>query len=195
MSRRVFVTVTRGMTDKTAVCVFPWEIDVLALVHGQEIKEVSIDEMVSMAGAVKVEKMKLKKLPELKQDYAPDLRAQLEAMCYVSPEEDPCNDPAAEYNRLAEKYGMDKEVPFPCVTRVYGEFSSGAFAARLREHADDRAPKPAHLGEPDEELVKAPADMSREELRAALRARGIPFKVTESQAVLAARLETAMEPA
>jgi hypothetical protein len=28
------------------------------------------------------------------------------------PDEDPANDPAAEYNRLAEKYGMDKDVPF-----------------------------------------------------------------------------------
>lgn len=192
MSRRVFVTVTRGMTDKTAVCVFPWEIDVLALVHGQEIKEVSIDDMVSMQGAVKIEKQKLKKLPELKQDYAPDLRAQLEAMCYVDPDEDPCNDPAAEYNRLAEKYGMDKEVPFACVTRVYGEFSSGAFTAKLKEHAEERGPKPAHLGA--EEGVE-PADMSREQLRAELSARGIQWKVTEGKAALVAKLEAALETA
>lgn len=192
MSRRVFVTVTRGMTDKTAVCVFPWEIDVLSLVHGQEIKEVSIEEMCSMQGAVKVEKQKLKKLPELKQEYAPDLRAQLEAMCYVDPDEDPANDPAAEYNRLVEKYGMDKDVPFPCVTRVYGEFSSGAFAAKLKEHAEESLPKPKHVGGEDS---VAPADMTRDELRAKLKELGIPFKATDGQAALAAALEAALAPA
>lgn len=194
MSRRVFVNVTRGMTDKTAVCVFPWEIDVLALVHGQEVKEVSIDDMVRMDGAVKVEKQKLKKLAQLKQTYAPDQRAQLEAMCYVAPDEDPAHDPAAEYNRLAEKYGMDKDVPFPCVTRVYGEFSSGAFTAKLKEHAEDRADKPAHLAA-EEEGSKAPSDMSREELRAQLKEMGIGFKVTESRDALAAKLEAALETA
>jgi hypothetical protein len=192
LSRRVFVTVTRGMTDKTAVCVFPWEIDVLALVHGQEIKEVSLDEMCSMQGAVKVEKQKLKKLPELNQTYGPDLRAQLQAMCYVDPDEDPCKDPAAEYSRLAEKYGMDKDVPFPCVTRVYGEFSSGAFTAKLKEHADDSAEKPEHMGAGDE---PNPADMSREQLRAALTSRGIKWKATEGRDALAAKLEEALAPA
>jgi hypothetical protein len=192
LSRRVFVTVDRGMTDKTSVCVYPWEIDVLMLVHGGAVKEISIDEMLHLDGAVKVEKQKLKKLAELKQTYAPDPRAQLEAMCYVDPDEDPCNDPAAEYNRLAEKYGMDKEVPFPCVTRVYGEFTSGAFAAKLKQYADERVERPAHLGE---EESKSPADMSREELRAQLKQMGIAFKVTESRDALAAKLEAALETA
>lgn len=182
--------------DKTAICIFPWEMDVLQLVHGQEINEVSIDEMVSMNGAVKVEKQKLKKLPELNQDYAPDMRAQLEAMCYVDPDEDPANDPASEYNRLIGTYGMDKDFPVPCVERVYGQYTGPkcAFAAKLREHADDRAPKPAHLKAEDGEAA-SPADMSRQELRVALKQRGIAFKATEGRDALAAKLEAVLEPA
>lgn len=188
MSRRIFVTVTRGMTDKTSVCIFPWEIDVLALVHGQEIKETSIDDMASMQGAVKVEKTKFKH----SKDGGPDLRAQLEAMCYVDPEDDPCNDPAAEYNRLGEKYGMDKEFPVACVERVYGRFESGAFTAKLQEFAEERIEKPAHL---NVEESKSPADMSRDELRAQLKEMGIAFKATEGRDALAAKLEAALETA
>lgn len=199
MSRRVFVTVTRGMTDKTAVCVFPWEIDLLSLVHGQEIQEVSIDQMCDMQGAVKIEKQRLKHTKM----HPPSLREQLEAMVYVSPEDDPCNDLAAEYNRLGEKYGMDKEFPMPIVERIFGQFTSGAFEAKLKEYAKDRAPKPAFLtnaedaeateyGAPQE---KEPSSMSREELRAALRTRGIAFKAVEGRAELAEKLEAALAPA
>lgn len=191
MSRRVFVTVSRGMTDKTAVCVFPWELDVLALVHGQEIKEVSIDAMCNMDGAVKIEKHKLKHAKV----QPPELRHQLEIMAYVEPDQDPANDPAAEYNRMIEKYGMDKELPIPCVTRVYGEFSSGAFVARLKEHARERMPRPAALKAADEGLGKAPDQMSIGELRDALHERGVKWKVTESKADLIAKLEANLAPA
>lgn len=146
MSRRVFVRVRRGPMDNTAICIYPWEMDILHLVHGQEISEVSIDEMVNQKeGVVKVEKQKLKKLPNLKASYAPDLRGQLEMMAYVDPEEDPANDPQGEYNRLADRYGMDKELPIACVARVYGEFSSGAFTAKVKSFAKDRQPKPEAL--------------------------------------------------
>ena len=185
MSRRVFVTVSRGMTDKTAVCVFPWEIDILSLVHGQEIKEVSIDQMSDMQGAVKVEKHKLKH----SKVQPPELRHQLEIMAYVEPDEDPANDPAAEYSRMVDKYGMDKELPIPCVARVYGEFSSGAFTAKLKEHARESLPKPAALKAADEGLGKAPDQMTVKELRDALTEREVPWKVTETKAQLIEKLE------
>lgn len=152
MSRRLFVRVRRGPMDNTAVCVFPWEVAILQLIHQQDVDEVSIEQMANQKeGVVKVEKLKLKHsdLP------APDIRSQLEAMVYVEPDEDPANDPATEYNRLVEKYGMDKDVPFPCVSRIYGEMSSGAFEAKLREHAKDRAPRPKHLT-PIEKQVDKP---------------------------------------
>jgi hypothetical protein len=196
VSRRIFVTVRRGMTDATAACVFPWELDILSLVHGQEIKEVPIEEMANQKdGVVKVERQKLKKLPNLKAKYAPDLRHQLEAMCYVDPDEDPALDPVSEYDRLAMKYGMDKDLPIACVTRVYGEFSSGAFEAKLKQYAKDSMEKPVGLRATDEGLEKAPDLMTIKELRDALKDRGVEWKVTESKADLVAKLEDNLAPA
>lgn len=188
MSRRVFVTVSRGMTDKTAVCVFPWELDILSLVHGHEIKEVSIEEMTRMEGAVKVEKQKMKH----SKVQPPELRHQLEIMSYVDPDEDPANDPAGEYERMVNKYGMDKDLPIACVTRVFGEFSSGAFAAKLKEHAEDSVPKPAALKAAEEGLDKAPDQMSVKELRDALTEREVPWKVTENKQALVEKLEVVL---
>lgn len=181
MSRRVFVTVNRGMTDSTSVCVFPWEVDILKLVHGDGVEEVTIDKMCEIKGAVRVEKLKQKHSNVA----PPSLREQLEAMTYVDPEQDPANDPAAEFERLAVKYGMDKEMPMSCVERVYGQFTSGAFESKLKQFAKDRAPAPAVQGAEDGEEL---ASLTREELREACRERGIPFKATESAEALRAKL-------
>lgn len=189
MSRRIFVNVTRGMTDKTAVCIYPWEVKLLEMVHGQEIREVSIDEMSSHGdGVIKVERQKLKhtKVP------APDLRAQFEIMAYVDPEDDPANDPAGEYNRLVDKYGMDKDLPIPVVTRVYGEFSGGGFERMLKEHVRDRMPKPKALKAADEGLDKEPKDMTAAELRAALDERGITWSAADNKSALIEKLEGAL---
>jgi hypothetical protein len=186
VSRRVFVTVRRGPMDNTPICIFPWEIDLLSHIHLQEVKEVSIDEMANQKeGVLKVEKLKLKhtKLP------APDLRSQLEMMAYVDPEDDPVNDASAEYGRLVDKYGMDKDLPMPVVTRIYGEFSSGAFEAKLKQYAKDRQPMPTALKAHDEGLNKSPNQMSVKELRDALNERSVPWKVTEGKAALVEKLE------
>jgi len=182
----VFAIIGRGMTDKTAVCVFPWELAILQLVHQQEVVEVPIDDMCKMKdGVVKIEKQKQKHSKVL----PPDLRSQYEIMAYVDPEEDPANDPTGEYERMVNKFGMDKELPIPCVARVYGEFTSGAFTAALKEHAHDRQPKPAHLKATDEGLGKAPDQMSVKELRDALTEREVPWKVTQTKAQLIEKLE------
>jgi hypothetical protein len=54
-------------------------------------------------GVVKKEKVKFK----YDGRPGPDLRQQLEVMAYVDPEDDPALDPAGEYSRLVDKYGMD----------------------------------------------------------------------------------------
>jgi hypothetical protein len=191
VSRRVFVTVERGMTDRTAVCVFPWEVPILQLVHGGAVKEVSIDELCKQEGVIKVEKLKLKHT----EHPAPDLRAQYEIMAYVDPEEDPARDPDGEYERMANKYGMDKELPISCVARIYGEPTSGAFKKLLEEHRDDVAEKPTALKAADEGLGKAPNQMTVKELREALRERGIEWKVSDGKAALVEKLEANLAPA
>lgn len=162
---RVFVTVDRGMTDKTSVCIFPWEKAILEQIHGGGVEEVSIDEMCDLKGAVKVEKVKHVRAMEgdAKPEAGLTLREQLEAMARVSPDEDPTQDPEGEYSRLIDKYGQDKEVPLPVVTRVYGEYISGAFAAALKA-----ARESAGTSKPIDE-------MNINELRAALRADKIEF--------------------
>jgi hypothetical protein len=142
VSRRVFVNVRRGPMDNTAVCVFPWEIDILQHIHMQEVKEVSIDEMANQKdGVVKVEKLKLKhtKLP------APDLRSQLEMMAYVDPKTTRQR-PGGRVQRLADKYGMDKDLPMPVrvahLRRIQlGRLRGEAEAVRQGPPADARALK------------------------------------------------------
>lgn len=168
MSRRIFVKVNRGMTDATAVCIFPWEREILQLVHGQDCEEVTIEQMCSMKDVVKVEKMKLNHATQ----FAPNLRDQLIIMSTVDPEVDPALDPQTEYGRMIEKYGMDKELPIPCVTRIYGEFSSGTFSAKLKTHLDDQAPS------------ISVETMTVAEMRDELKRRGVRFPPEANKTVL-----------
>jgi len=135
VTQRVFAQVTRGMTDKTAVCVYPWEVRLLEAVHGQGVEVVSIDQMCDMGKTVRVENVKLNHTDH----QAPSLRQQLIDMACVDPDSDPARDPESEYGRMAEKYGMDKEVPLPVVTRLYGESSpGGAWEKEVRRLAKEK---------------------------------------------------------
>lgn len=185
MSRRVFAVIGRGMTDKTAVCVYPWELPILALIHGDAVEEKTIDELCDLKGPVKVEKQKLKHAKV----QPPGLREQYEIMAYVDPEEDPANDPGTEYDRMVGKYGMDKEFPMPVVERIFGQFSTGNFERLLKEHLDDRQEKPSALKARDEGLGKSPEQMTVGELREALNERGIEWTVKDNKAALVAKLE------
>lgn len=181
--KRIFVTVSRGMTDKTAVCIFPWEMAILSQIHGGDVEEVSIDSMCSLKGAVKVQKNSYKRSYEGEAEVAPKLREQLEAMARVPDDESPLDDPESEYGRLVDKYGMDKEIPLPVVTRVYGEFMSGAFAAALKQ-AQEAAPESRGLEKPI-------AEMSINELRGELGRLGIDYDKTATKVELLDLLETA----
>lgn len=175
------------MTDKTPVCIYSWEKPILEQIHGGGVEEVTIDQMCDMKDAVKIEKAKMSRAMPAneKPDVALSLRAQLEAMAEVDPENDPADDPAAEYSRLIDKYGMDKEIPLPVVTRVYGEFNSGAFAAALKSAAvDGKSARVSLAG-------RSPEKMAINELRSALRDAGIEFDQTATKAELADLLSTA----
>lgn len=191
MSRRVCAVIGRGMTDKTAVWVFPWELAILQLVHNDSVEQKTIDELCDLKKPLKVEKQKLKH----SEVAPPDLRQQFEIFEYVDPDEDPAKDPASEFDRMVAKYGMDKEFPMPCVERVYGQFSSGNFERMLKEKAEDRAEKPNYLKAIDEGMSRSPLDMTVGELRKELSARSIKWAVRDGQEQLAAKLEAALAPA
>jgi len=128
MSKKIFLNVRRGMTTAAPIAVFPWEKRILEHVHGQECEIVSIDEMCSIEGAVKVEKIKMRH-----GEPAPSQREQLVRMCAVDPEDDPLLDPSAEYARLEGCYGMDHDLPITNIERVYGAFNSGQFTTVVRD--------------------------------------------------------------
>lgn len=181
MTKRIFVNVSRGMTDKTAVCIFPWEKQLLEHIHGGEVEETTIAAMCALGDAVKVQKNAFKRADGEVSETAPTLKQQLEAMIVVPDDEDPLQDPEAEYSRLVDKYGMDKDMPLPVVSRVYGELNSGAFAAALKDTAKANA-KPSG---------KSPDEMSINELRTELRRQSVDFDPTSTKEELRDLLATA----
>lgn len=185
MTARIFCNVKRGITDATAVCVYPWEKRLLQHIHGPEVEEVSIDKMSDIKGFIKKEKIKFK----YDGVAGPDLRQQLEGMVYVDPEDDPALDPASEYARLEGVYGMDNEVKMAVVTVIYGHFDSGGFEKVLQEFAQQKAAKPMHMKAAGEGLDKAPSKMNVGELREALTARNIDWETSEGKSILREKLE------
>lgn len=193
MSHRVFVTVKRGPMDSTAVCVFPWEKDILSRIHKQAVDEKSIDELVSLKEAAKVERQPLAiaKKHKLKAGYAPDLREQFLLMAYVDPELDPCLDPETEYGRMIEKYGMDAEVAIPVVERVFG--SPASFATFIKQFANKRIPKPDIVQMVESDIGKPIDKMTVSDVRAELDRRGIAWAPSEKLDALRKKLGEALE--
>jgi hypothetical protein len=180
---RVLATVNKGMTDKPTICVFPWEVQLLEVLHGDGSVEVQdIDSLSSVGAKAIVQRIKLKHTEHA----APELREQLLAFCNTLPDGiEPFENPRAEYERMVAVYGMHPEVKQSVVENVYGRFESGAFSAVVKSVAD------AHN---EAEVEHTPAavdveDMAGNELREALRARGVNFKNNDPLAGLRARLK------
>ncbi len=140
MLEKVFMLVQRGLTDRTPVCVFPWEQPILEEIHGGNAQPVSIDELCDLQGAAKVTKLKML---HKEAEEGPTMREQYEAMVRVDPENNPLNDPEAEFARLVETYGMHVNVKLPNVEKVYG--SIAGFRQAMRDYSRGR--KPDFIGE------------------------------------------------
>jgi hypothetical protein len=202
---RIFMEIDRGITDKTAVCVYPWERPLLEEVHGSGATVVTIDQMCSKDGVVSVKAIKMPTSApdqdgnERVPDKAPDLRAQLTAMTRVPRDTDPFNDLGAEWGRLLEKYGMHPTVAVPVAEKVFG--TAQGFRRMVQPYRASEPPavdpiygQDADLdGDPAElDEDKAPADMSRDELKAALKSRGIAIKGNPSEDTLREMLTDAI---
>lgn len=135
MIQKVFMLIQRGLTDRTPVCVWPWEQPILEEIHGGNAQPVTLDELCDLQGAAKVTKLKmLHKEAEL----GPSMREQYEAMVKVDPETNPLADPEAEFVRLVELYGMHVNVKMPNVEKVYGSLAN--FRSAMRDYARGRTP-------------------------------------------------------
>lgn len=202
MSYRIFMTINRGMTDKTAVCVFPWEKPLLEEVHGSGAEEVSIEEMVDIKkGVAKVKPIKIKADRVGVSEAPPLLKDQLQKMTVVDNEDDPKYDLDTEYGRLAEKYGMHPDVALPVVEKVYG--SPTLFKQAVRPFLgttpppDEIDPTEARGARPRQEAgSEAPekpiAEMGRNELKAFLHKHKIEFSAKASIDDLRDLAETAL---
>jgi hypothetical protein len=141
------------MTDKTAVCVFPWELDILALVHGQEIEEVTIDELCDMKqGAIKVEKIKLKHWTE--QAGARPARAARGMATSTPTRIRPTT--RRRVRPPGEKYGMDKDVPDAVRRRASTANSAPAPSRRSSRSTPRTAPRSRSLKAMDEGRDRSP---------------------------------------
>lgn len=195
MSQRIFMIITRDMTDKTLVCVFPWEKPLLEEVHGGNATDVTIEELIDLKGAVKVETVKLRHAAD-GVTHGPNLEQQYIAMCQVNPDEDPVAFPESEYNRLAEKYGMHLKVAVPNVEKVYGSFLNfrrilSQFKGKGQKDINELLGGGSADDEPAEKTI---AEMSRNDLMAHLKSHGVTFSrtaKTEELRVMAEEAETA----
>jgi len=198
MSYRIMATIRRGMTDATAVCVFPWELALMEEVHtGANASEVSIEEMSSLKGSVSVKPVKLKTERQQVADKALSLEEQLRAMCRVDAEDDPKLDLDTEYHRLAEKYGMHPEVNQPVVKVVYG--TPAQFRLAVKPFLGSKPPKgdieetrAAREEQPAPEDEEKPiAEMTKAELQARLKKEKVDYPKGASLETLRDLLETA----
>lgn len=142
--RKIFMLIQRGITDRTPVCVWPWEKPILEEIHGGNAVEVSLDELCDLRGAVKVEKQKTITRglgldgKQVRSEEVPSMRTQYEAMLQVDPDANPLDDPESEFMRLEATYGMHLRVNLSNAEKVYG--SVGNFRRAMREYANGRTP-------------------------------------------------------
>ena len=202
MSYRIFMRISRGMTDATAICVYPWEKALVEEVHGGAAIVTTIDEMCNLQGG-KAKPIKppiaSKHAREKEMDKVPSLREQLEAMCVVDPEADPIHDLEAEWGRMIDKYGMHIKIPITNAEKVYGNF--GIFRRFCLAHKGTKPPVEEveigmgvmpYQGDDTPAEDKPIAELDRAELVKRLTKEGVQFKRNASIEKLRELAETAL---
>lgn len=163
--QKVFMLVQRGLTDRTPVCVWPWEKPILEEIHGGNAQEVTLDELCDLKNPLKVKTIKLKNAVGGRML---TLREQFESMIKVDPDRNPLQDPEQEFDRLIGVYGRHLEVNLPNVMKVYG--SIGNFRRAMRDYATGKTPDFLDVSGPiDVPGEKPTAQMTDAEIKAALK--------------------------
>lgn len=132
LSRRVLVSVDRGITDNTARVVWQHEIPLLEAIHG-EGKVVPVDPKGLDEGYSS--KINPALLIHNKASDPTERPSEAQALGYVF-----AGDVAAEYERLAQVYGRHPEVPVSVVEHVYGRFAEGRFSRLVSQGDIDDMP-------------------------------------------------------
>lgn len=177
---QILVNVRRGLTDNTATLVYPWEVPILEIVHGEG--NVVQDETKESARWLKITEVNIPKDTILETVQGDKLKP---AMAF-----DPSVDIQAEYMRMVGKYGMHAEVRMPNVEYVYGQFKTGQFEAAVLENL----PEELREGREARILQENGAEgLNGAQVRAALHSRKIKFKQTASMSTLRALLNDALD--
>lgn len=160
MSKRIVALVVRGMTDKTAVTVWEHEVPILDAIHGDgAVTPIDPNELADRVEAIVIRgttQLVDPKNPNIKlvRDKGGQEQVEISGQLDGKPQTvtmpiDRINaqelvarglmlgklfdgDPAEEYERLLNCYGMHHEVKVPVVEYVYGRMREGRFAAALQ---------------------------------------------------------------
>ncbi|MCC7144243.1 MAG: hypothetical protein IT349_19280 [Candidatus Eisenbacteria bacterium] len=145
---RVMVNVKRGPTDETPYICFRHEIPILEEVFGEgnvvEVTDTDPDGRKLMRAAMKA------KGPVVFVD-TENAEGDTDTL---AKHYDPSEDPREEYNRLAQVYGMHRDVNMSVVEKVYGQFREGRFTAAVM--GGRFSAKPKGLSEEDVQGMKGP---------------------------------------
>jgi hypothetical protein len=176
---QVLVTVRRGLTDSTPVMVYPWEVPILEIIHGEgniiEENNAETERWLKRTGV------------NVPRDTVVELHA---GGTKVTEAYDPSIDIAAEFLRMQQKYGMHADMPQSNVEFVYGALKTGQFEAAVLENL----PEELRAGREARILREGGAEqLSGAQVRAALDQRKVPFKRTASLSTLRALLNAELE--
>lgn len=125
LSKRVLVTVDRGITDKTPRVIWEHEIPLLEAIFGEGLI-VTVDPKTLDDGYSP--KINPALLIHNKASDPIEKPSETQSLGYVF-----AGDPAAEYERLAGVYGKHHDVNALVVEHVYGRFQEGRFARMVSQ--------------------------------------------------------------
>lgn len=176
---QVLILVRRGLTDDTATMVYPWEVPILEVIHGEgNVREAEGPETAKWLRMTGVNQPA---------DTVTELHGGgvKTAQAY-----DPSLDITAEYGRMEQKYGRHAEMPQSNVENVYGPLKNGQFEAAVLENLPDdlREGRVARI------LMESGASqLSGAQVRTALDQRKIKFRRASNLTALRNLLDDALE--
>lgn len=176
---QVLVTVRRGLTDNTPSLVYPWEVPILEVIHGEgnvvENDHAETEKWLRLTGVNQPKDSEYEMLSGAKK---------------TTEAYDPSMDIAAEYMRMEQKFGRHAEMPQSNVENVYGPLKNGQFEAAVLENL----PEELRAGREAKILREGGAEqLSGAQIRSALDARGIKYRRTGNRSTLAALLNNALD--
>lgn len=188
MSKRVLVTIDRGMTDKTSKVVWEHEIPVLQAVHGSEVKQVSLEDVedlkgtaIVLAGTTQVVDPKDPRFRDQAKEkvaLVDIIKRNLSIGSQFSGNVD------EEFERLVGLYGTHPEYGLPFVEYVYGRPEQGrlkdAIGAIVED--DEEGYDLAHPGAKPVPLGDGP--LTDEQMRSRLSNAGVEYPPTAKGATL-----------